>query len=122
MKSRPLSVTIISWIFIVTGGVGLTYHLLPQHIGEQHSAYELLWVSLVRLAAVLSGIFMLRGHNWARWLLVAWIAYHVVLSAFHTIAEVAIHGLLFGIVTFFLFRPRVSPYFRGARCGPPQSG
>jgi hypothetical protein len=106
MKSRPLAVTIIGWMFIVSGGVGLTYHLLPQHIGEQHSIGELVWVSLVRLAAVLGGGFMLYGFNWARWLLVAWIAYHVVLSAFHSVAEVAVHGVLFGVVVFFLFGPK----------------
>jgi len=28
---------------------------------------DILWVSLVRLLAIVGGVFMLRGHNWARW-------------------------------------------------------
>ena len=35
--------------------------------------------------AIVCGVFLLRGHNWARWLALAWIAFHVVLSAFHAI-------------------------------------
>jgi hypothetical protein len=56
---------------------------------------------------------MLRGHNWARWLILVWIAYHVVLSALHSVSEVVVHGLLFVVIAYVLFRPRVSAYFRG---------
>ena len=56
---------------------------------------------------------MLRGCNWARWLLAAWMAYHVVLSAFHSVTELALHTLLFGAIGYFLFRPQSSAYFRG---------
>lgn len=58
---------------------------------------------------------MLRGHNWARWLLVTWIAYHVILSAFHAWSELAMHALLLAVVAYFLFRSRASAYFRRAR-------
>ena len=61
---------------------------------------------------------MLRGFNWARWLLVVWIAYHVILSAFHSPFEAAVHGLLFVIVAYFLFRPQASAYFRRRRAEP----
>jgi hypothetical protein len=57
---------------------------------------------------------MLRGHNWARWLALAWIGCHVILSAFHSVFEVAVHGLLFAAIAYFLFRPRATRYFRGA--------
>jgi hypothetical protein len=116
MKKRPLSVTVISWVFIAVGIVALIYHLLPDHIhelkGQTAFPPELLWVCLVRMIAVVCGVFMLRGLNWARWLLVVWIAFHVLLSFFHSVFEVVVHGLLFGVVTGFLFSPRVSHYFR----------
>ena len=64
------------------------------------------------MIAVLCGILMLRDCNWARWLLVVWILFHVVFSFFHSLLQVAVHGLLFGIVLFFLFSPRASAYFR----------
>ncbi len=53
--------------------------------------------------------------NWARWLALAWIAYHVILSAFHTLSQLAIHCLLCAILANFLFRPTATRYFRGAR-------
>ena len=74
--------------------------------------YELLAILLIRLLAVVSGAFMLRGANWARWVLVAWMAYHIVLSAFHSVTEFALHAVLFGTLTYFLFRTRSSAYFR----------
>ena len=113
MNKRPHSVTVISWLFIAAGVVGFAYHATEFRI---HNAfqYDLLWVCLVRLLAVLSGFFMLRGCNWARWLLLVWIAYHVVLSGFHSLSELVMHGLLFGVVAYFLLRREASVYFRGA--------
>ena len=57
---------------------------------------------------------MLRGHNWARWLALAWIVYHVILSAFHMLSELAIHILFCAILAYFLFRPTATRYFRAA--------
>ena len=120
MKQRPFSITIIGCLFLVACSVGLVYHLLPQHIGEltgpKSSAHELPWVISIRLLGVIAGAFILLGHNWARWLLAAWVGYHVGLSAFHSVFEVTVHGLLFVLVLFFLFRSKSSEYF-SARAG-----
>jgi hypothetical protein len=64
-------------------------------------------------------VFMLRGNNWARWLLVIWMGYHIILSAFHSIRELVMHCVIFGIIIYFLFRPKASAYFRREtlRCG-----
>jgi hypothetical protein len=123
MNHRPRSVTIISWIFIAVGAIALTYHLLPRHIGElkdQRSLeHGLVWVLLIRFLAIVGGVFMLIGHNWARWLLVAWMIFHFVLSFFHDSVQVVVHGLLFGVILFFLFRPQASAYFRSPGAKPP---
>ncbi len=104
---------------MAVGSIALLYHLLPQHINELNAPhsfeYDLAWVCLVRIVAVLCGVFMLRGCNWARWLLVVWVGYHVILSAFHSLFEVAVHGMLFAAVVYFLFRPAASAYFRRQR-------
>ena len=112
MKHRPLSVTIIGWLFIAAGTLGLVYHLTEL---RRPFEYDVLWVCFLRLLAILCGVFVLRGTNWARWLLVIWIAYHVVLSAFHSWSEVVIHTLLLVVVAYFLFRPSASSYFQRAR-------
>lgn len=68
-------------------------------------------VHLVRLASVVAGVFMLRGHNWARWLLVAWMAFHIVLSALHSALQLLIHVAIFSVILFFIFRRPASAYF-----------
>ncbi len=110
---RPLSVTIIAWLFIVTGAVGLVYHATEFKTGVSFQ-FELVLVCLVRLFAIVCGVFMLRGKDWARWGLLVWIAYHVVLSIFHTLFELVMHSLLLAVVAWFLLRPRVWAYFRAA--------
>jgi hypothetical protein len=55
---------------------------------------------------------MLRGNNWARWLALAWIAFHVVVSFFHSLQEVVVHSLLFMLIAYFLFSPEARAYFR----------
>jgi len=113
MSKRPRSITIISWIFLAVGAVGLAYHA-TDFKAERPFESDLVWVCVVRLLAMLCGVFMLRGNNWARWLLVVWVAYHVILSVLHTPFELVVHSLLFAAVLFFLFRAPASAYFRGA--------
>jgi hypothetical protein len=116
MNKRPLSVTIISWLFVATGAVGFAYHV-TEFKGQLE--YDLVLLTLVRLLAIVAGLFMLRGHNWARWLLLAWIVYHVILSAFHTLFELVMHSLLLVVVAYFLFRPKASAYFRASSAPHP---
>jgi hypothetical protein len=70
------------------------------------------WVFALRLTAIVCGVYMLRGSNWARWLTLLWIGYHVVLSAFHSVQEVVVHALLLAVFAYFLFRPKAREYFR----------
>jgi len=111
---RPRSITIISWLFIAVGSVGVLYHV-SEFTTQRLFDYGLVGVCLVRLLAIASGAFMLRGFNWARWLLVVWMVYHVILSAFHSPLQVLVHAVIFGVVAYFLFRPEASAYFRRAR-------
>ncbi len=95
--------TILSWLYIAVGTGGFFSHLSDG-----------VWVELVEIAAIIAGAFMLRGKNWARWLALAWMAFHVILSAFHAVSEVAVHGLLFAVIAWILFRPEAARYFGGA--------
>ena len=93
MNKRPLSVTIISCLFIVAGAVGFAYHL-TEFKAQGPFQSGIVGLCVVRLLAILSGVFMLRGCNWARWLLLVWIAYHVILSAFHSLSELVMQFAL----------------------------
>ena len=111
MNKRPLSVAIIGWLYIAVGAITFAYEFRA----GQPFPYDMVWAELVRLIAVVSGVYLLRGRNWARWLALAWIVFHVILSAFHSLSEVAIHCLLCALIAYFLFRPQTTLYFRAVR-------
>ena len=114
MTSRPLSVAIVGWLFIAVGIVGFVYHAAELRV-QGPIEQEFLLVLLLRLLAVVGGVFLLRGANWARWLLVAWLAYHVALSIAHSMSEVAVHFVFLVVIGYLLFRPRTSAFFRTPR-------
>lgn len=111
MNKRPFSVTVIGYVFVAAGVIGIAYHATEFKIQDPFE-FHVVWACLVRLLAIVGGVFVLRGNNWARWLLLIWIAYHVSLSAYHSVSELVVHGLLFAVVAYVLFRPRASAYFR----------
>ncbi|HEV8592709.1 MAG TPA: hypothetical protein VGQ55_11445, partial [Pyrinomonadaceae bacterium] len=107
MNKRPIAITIIAWLFIAAGFVGLTYHLTEFDINGPFQ-FELVLVLVLRVLVIVCGVFILRGSNWARWLLLVWIAYHLVLSAFHSTSELAMHSVLLAVVAYFLLRRKSS--------------
>ena len=104
---------IIACVYILMGAVGFAYHITEINLSHPLE-FDALGVELVRLAAVVAGIFTLRGHDWARWLAIAWIAFHVVVGALHSLPQLAIHAVFCAVICWFLFRPEVSRYFRRA--------
>lgn len=115
MKDRPLSITIIGWLFIIIGSIALVGGLLPmvnatwpQLLADLKSH----WMAhLSHIAQIVAGLFLVHGHNWARWLLVVWIAFHIVIAALHGVLQLAIHIVIFSVILFFLFRRPASEYF-----------
>ncbi len=110
LPKRPIPVTIISCLLGLSGVAGLVYHLAEFKAHPMQT--DIVWVSLVRLLAIVAGGFMLRGSDWARWLAMVWIGFHVVVSYFHSWQQMAMHVLVFGAFAFFLFRPAATRYFR----------
>ena len=59
-NKRPLSVTIIGWVYIAVGAIGFAYH--STEFSQQPSfQYDIVWVELLRLLAVPGGIRICRG-------------------------------------------------------------
>lgn len=110
---RPVPVTILAWVYIAVGAIGFVSHLSEIHT-RNALRYDGLWIELVEVLAIVCGTFMLRRHNWARWLAIAWMAFHVVLSAFGAFQEFAVHLLFCAAITWILFRPAAVRYFRGS--------
>ena len=67
-------------------------------------------VLAIGIAAIVGGVYVLRGANWARWLLAAWMALHVAISLGQPTALLA-HVAIFGFVAYLLFRPGASVHF-----------
>jgi hypothetical protein len=108
-NKRPLSVTGMAWLFIVVGAVTFVYHF--PNLRALHT--EDLWIELTELLAFVAGAFMLRGHNWARWLALAWMGFHVAISAFPPFKGLVVHCIIFAGIAWLLLRSDSAQYFRG---------
>lgn len=109
MKKLPLAVLVISCLLIATGILGIAFHL---HDFRKPFQPETAWITLLRLLAIVSGVFMLMRKDWARWLALIWIGFHVVLAFYHSLQQVAIHVVVFALFAYFLLRPEARAYFR----------
>jgi hypothetical protein len=106
---RPVLVTVVSLLLIVTGAGGLVFH------GMQFTRADLVddvLIAAVSIVAIVAGVFLLRGSNWARWLAMLWIGFHVAISAFDSAQKLAIHIVVFAVFGFVLFRSEAVNYFR----------
>ena len=107
---RPVTVWVLSCLYIAVGAIGFAYHLRELMALQPDGV----WIELTGLLAILSGVFMLRGRNWARWLALAWMAFHVAIS-FPVPRQLIIHSLFLAAIAWLLFRPDARRYFRGRR-------
>ena len=80
------------------------------------------WVFATELLAIVGGVYLLRGRNWARWLLVAWLIFHVALSALHPGHDLVVHGAISVVIIYFLFRAPANEFFRGGAAGGTPGG
>jgi hypothetical protein len=94
---------------ILMGIITLVGGLLQTSKGN---VLEITLASGVRMLAIVSGVFMLTGRQWARWLCIAWFTYHVILSIWHTKFELIMHCLLLAVACIILFSSSAKAYFR----------
>ena len=107
MNQRPRSITIIGWLFIVFGSIALLS-------GAPFADIKSHWyVHLSRILQIVAGVFMLYGRHWARWLLVAWIAFHLVVGALNGLVTFVMHVVIFSVILFFVFRRDANAFFAG---------
>jgi hypothetical protein len=110
-NDRPFAVTAVAWLYIAVGGAMFAYHF-PELLHLQQDA---LTVEFTELLGLTAGVFMLRGHNWARWLALAWGAFHIALTAVPPYHGLVAHVLIFGGIAVILLRSDANQYFRRNR-------
>ncbi len=111
-RKRPIAVWVISCLFIAVGLVGLIHHFPRNMVFHQDDV----WILLTELLAVVAGVFMLGGKNWARWLAIAWMAFHVAIS-WPAAAMIAIHTVFLAAIAWLLFRRDARAYFARGKSG-----
>jgi hypothetical protein len=107
-KRIPVTVIVIACLYLAVGIGGSVAHF------SQHRAPDWIWIEITELLAIVCGVFLLRAQNWARWLAIAWIAFHVAMS-FGVLRQLAVHGVLIVLIVWCLFRPDASRFFRSTQ-------
>ncbi len=90
------------------GTIGFVHHF-PELMARHPDSVG---IETTELFAVLCGVFLLQGRNWARWLALAWIAFHVAIS-FPVMSKVIVHTLFLALIAWGLFQPEATRYFKG---------
>ena len=123
-KKRPTSVSVIAWFLIVIAAINLIPNTIPlfqnnQTVDELKEKNPLTrpfqrvsaFVGLGMMLA--SGLGMLNGQNWARWLYVSWSGFAIIISMilFPMRAIIIPSIILYAVIVFFLFREKASRYF-----------
>ena len=120
---RPTSVTIISWILIISGGLSLITSIAAMNmpmVKEVMSRspvpvpvqYVLMYVGV--LISVGCGLALLKGKNWGRFLYVVSRIFGLFLGlAISPTKKIAIIPwiVVVGVIAYFLFRPKANEYF-----------
>lgn len=116
---RPIrSVLAVGLLFLVLGLLDLYRGIAPL-LGTARGARlagDDVLVLAIGVAALVGGTYVIRCRNWARWLLAGWMALHVAISVGQP-AKMVPHLVIFGFMTFLLFRPKASACFRATPSG-----
>ena len=112
MNKRPYEVTVVSLLLIAIGIASIAVNASALKPPQAFDAGNLAILG-VRLLGILCGVYMLLRRNWARWLALAWIAFHVVVGFLNSVGQGIIHALIFGMLGYALLRSDVRAWFRG---------
>lgn len=118
MRKRPLAVTIIAGLLIIVGVAGFAVHT-KEIISNGSFNFESILIPVLSHLASVSGIFILLGHNWARWLALIWMAFHVAISFFDSWQKVAVHVVIFALIAYVLFCAAAQRTFASPRLPDP---
>ncbi|HKF50214.1 MAG TPA: hypothetical protein VKB38_22830 [Terracidiphilus sp.] len=110
MKKPPIAVMVVAILLILVGAGGLINDF-PHLNSLSANHYETVWIVAVHLLAIVAGGFMLLGHNWARWLAIAWMAFHVAITIGHPVLPLVGHVLFLLLFVWLLFRSDSRAFF-----------
>ncbi len=123
MRARPRVVTIIAWILILKGallGLGRLSLIGNPFLRESMEkarlpvALQYFETFLGYAVAIAAGIFLLRGENLGRWLLIYWAGFSFVLALVNSGLAIDPFVFLFvnGMMIYLLMRSPATEFFR----------
>ena len=86
---RPNGVVVIACLYLAVG-IGAFAGNFPRLLAAEPDSFAM---EATEVVAVVAGIFLLRRKIWARWLAIAWMAFHVAIS-WPDVRLLAVHLLL----------------------------
>ena len=108
-KRIPVAVLVIACLYLAVGIGGFIAHFDALRMPDGIS------IEVTEFLAIVCGAFLLRAHNWARWLAIAWMAFHVLIS-FGVLLQLAVHAVFLVLIIWALFRAESQRFFH------PQAG
>jgi len=104
---RPFQVTFLGWLMIVVGAASTAHHLWVGVMDRWMIA-----IVFVGVVAVVAGVFLLRGARWARWLVLVWVAFHVVVGALTSWSFALPHVVLLVVIGYVVLGPPTAGDYR----------
>ena len=108
MNRRPLAIVIVAALYLLIGVLGFVYHFREL----TSRAPDAIGIEVTELLGAVAGVGLLLRQNWARWLALAWILFHVAISLFHPLPELLIHSALCVLIVWALMRPASGRWFQ----------
>jgi hypothetical protein len=101
----PITVIVIAALYMAVGIGGFIVHFKALH------APDGIGIEATEFLAIVCGVFLLRAQNWARWLALAWMAFHVLISA-GDLRQLAVHCVFLVFISWSLFRADANRFFQ----------
>jgi hypothetical protein len=125
MHRRPVSVSVVGWLLSIVGVLGLLGAFLSLSMTDDPRIQKIaegspvplpvhLYVGVAgAIITFISGLYILRGENWARWFYAIWCVAGLLFGAVATADKLLlIPGVLAqGALIVLLFLPKANAYF-----------
>jgi hypothetical protein len=100
----PISVIVVAALYLSVGVGTFVFHF------KDLRAPGGIWIEATELLAIVCGLFLLGAQNWARWLAIAWMTFHVLLSLGDW-RQLAVHAAFLVFVAWALFRGDANRFY-----------
>lgn len=105
---KPYAAVIVVACLYLLVGIGAGIAQFPQLLAGQREA---IGMEIAEALAIVTGVCLLLRQAWARWLAVAWMAFHVAIM-FSDPGKAVVHVVLCGLIAWALFRPDSRGWFQ----------